>query len=294
MINIVIPVFNRKKYTRQCLECLVAQTYRNFRIIVVDDGSTDGTSEMIEQDFPSVVLLHGNGNLWWTEGTNWGVRYALMHEVKGEENFVLTLNDDTKVEANYLQTLIDAYELHKPCLIGSVCVDSENPDKLEFAGTAFELYTAGGKNLAADYHYSYPELKAKAAWLSSDSLSGRGALIPMIVFKKIGLYDATNYIHYMSDIDFSVRARKAGFPLVVNTNSLVYEYVNETGIQTERRISWKEFFSGFTSIKSPTYLKARYHFAKAHSKTKLLYFVADISRISIGFLLRKVGLVKTV
>lgn len=292
MISIVIPVHNRREYTRQCLACLTAQTYRNFQIIVVDDGSTDGTDAMIQEEYPEVVLLKGDGNLWWTEATNCGIRYAQQHEDPKQVNFILTLNDDTRVNPNYLQTMLDAYERYQPCLIGSVSVDSDNPDKLEYAGTTFELYTASGRHLAGDYRYDYRELIRKTDHVESHSLPGRGTLIPMQVFNRIGLFDSKNYIHYMADIEFSVRARKAGYRLIVNAASLVYEYVAATGIQVEKKITLKQFIDGFTSIKSPTNLTVRYNFAIAHSKTKVLYFCFDVGRICAGFVLRKVRLMK--
>ena len=292
MISIVIPVHNRLAYTRQCLACLREQTYRNFQIIVVDDGSTDGTDEMIYHEFPAVVVLKGDGNLWWAEATNWGIRYAQAHLDARQENFVLTLNDDTRVDKNYLQTMINAYQRHKPCLIGSVSVDSENPDKLEYAGTSMELYTASGRHLAEDYQYKYQELIRQKKYVESHSLPGRGTLIPMALFDKIGLFDSVHYVHYMADIEFSLRARKAGCRLIVNAESIVYEYVAATGIQVEKGVSFRQFMNGFTSIKSPTNLTVRYNFAIAHSKTKVLYFCFDVGRICMGFLLRKFRLMR--
>ncbi|GAB4024894.1 glycosyltransferase family 2 protein [Spirosoma koreense] len=290
MISIVIPVHNRREYTRACLRCLAVQTYRNFQTIVVDDGSTDGTDLMIQAEFPDVVVLRGDGNLWWTEATNWGIRYAQERQDKREPNFVLTLNDDTLVRPDYLQTMIDAYRKFKPCLIGSVSVNSNNPQRLEYAGTSMELYTAGGRHLAEDYNYDYQELVSRTTYVESQSLPGRGTLIPMDVFDRIGLFDSQRFMHYMSDIEFTLRARKAGYRLIVNVPSLVYEYVEATGIQVERNVSLKDFVAGFTSIKSPTNLKARYNFAIAHSKTKVVYFCFDIARICTGFLLRKARL----
>ena len=292
MISIVIPVHNRREYTRQCLMCLQAQTYRDFQIIVVDDGSTDGTAEMISEEFPDVVLLKGDGNLWWAEATNWGVRYAQAHLDSHQENFVLTLNDDTRVKDNYLHTLLEAYGRHKPCLIGSVSVDSENPDKLEFAGTYMELYTASGRHLAEDYKYSYQELIRQKTHIESHSLPGRGTLIPMAIFDKIGLFDSKKYIHYMADIEFSLRARKAGYRLIVNTKSVVEEFVAATGIQVEKGVSFKQFIHGLTSVKSMTNLTVRYNFAIDFSRTKVLYFCFDVGRICAGFVLRKFRLMK--
>ncbi|MBD2752290.1 glycosyltransferase family 2 protein [Spirosoma validum] len=295
MISIVIPVHNRKDYTQQCLACLSIQTYRDFQIIVVDDGSTDGTTEMIHREFTDVIVLKGDGNLWWTEATNWGIRYAQQHQNSRKTNFVLTLNDDTRVDTNYLQTMLDAYQTYQPCLVGSVSVDSDKPDKLEYAGYAgseFELRTAGGRHVAADYGFSYQELSRQVAFVESQSLPGRGTLIPMAVFDKVGLFDSKRFVHYMADIEFSIRARKAGYRLIVNASSVVYEFVSATGIQVEKGVSLKQFIDGFTSVKSPTNLRVRYNFAMAHSNSKLLYFAFDIGRICAGFLLRKIGVMR--
>lgn len=292
MISIVIPVHDRIDYTRQCLACLMVQTYRDFQIIVVDDGSTDGTGEMIRAEFPDAVLLTGDGNLWWAEATNWGIRYAQKQQSQQDENFVLTLNDDTRVDPDYLQTMLDAYREHQPCLVGSVSVDSDNPDKLEYAGSEFELYTAGGRHLADDYGNSYRQLMSQISFVESQSLPGRGTLIPMSVFEKIGLFDSKNFAHYMADVEFSIRAHKAGYRLIVNGRSLVYEFVRATGIQVEKGVSLRQFIDGFTSIKSPTNLRVRYNFAIAHSKIGPVYFLFDVGRICTGFVLRKIRLMR--
>ena len=60
MLYIVTPVFNRINFTKQYLYALNNQTTRNFKIVIVDDGSTDGTSEMIKKNFPEVILLKEN------------------------------------------------------------------------------------------------------------------------------------------------------------------------------------------------------------------------------------------
>lgn len=72
LIYIIIPVHNRKHFTRECLLSLRKQTFQNFKVIVVNDGSSDGTGEMIEKEFSDVILLKGDGNLWWTGATNLG------------------------------------------------------------------------------------------------------------------------------------------------------------------------------------------------------------------------------
>ncbi|HEX9957591.1 MAG TPA: glycosyltransferase family 2 protein [Fibrella sp.] len=289
MIYIVIPVHNRRELTRRCLACLAVQTYPDHQEIVVDDGSTDGTSEMIQQEFPAAIVVRGDGNLWWTEATNVGIRKAqeLAGTTLKSNDFLLTLNDDTEVQPDYLQTMLDTESKHHPCIVGSPSVDIDQPDHLEFAGTRINLVLAGGHHIADDYGRSYSTLSSQTDSIESDSLPGRGTLIPMEVFQKVGLFDSVRFAHYMADIEFSVRAKKAGYPLIISTKSVVGEHVKATGIFLKQRPGWADFIRSFTSIKSPTNLTVRYHFAMVHSKTKLLYFLLDLARICGGFLRRK-------
>lgn len=297
MIYIVTPVHNRRELTRRCLECLSVQTYPNYKIIVVDDGSTDGTGEMIAEQFPQVTVLRGDGNLWWTEATNVGIRLAQQLATERsaerlgtsaeERHFVLTLNDDTEVQPDYLETLLATEEHYRPCVVGSPSVDVDNPEHLEFAGTRMNLVLAGGHHMADDFGRSYSTLRKHGDAVETDSLPGRGTLIPMEVFEKTGLFDAKRFAHYMADVEFSVRAHKAGYRLVVSTKSVVSEHVKATGIFLRQRPGWRDFVQSFTSIKSPTNLTVRYHFAMMHTRTKLLYFAFDVARICAGFLRRK-------
>ena len=94
---IIIPVHNRKQLTINCLRCLERQTEKRFQIVVIDDGSNDGTSEAISEEFPDVHLINGDGTLWWAEATNVGVKYAIQ-----KADYVITLNDDTEPPADFI------------------------------------------------------------------------------------------------------------------------------------------------------------------------------------------------
>ncbi|MFN2126890.1 MAG: glycosyltransferase family 2 protein, partial [Anaerolineales bacterium] len=76
-VFVVIPVFNRKGYTRKCLASFKKQDTDQFSLIVVDDNSPDGTGEMIRREFPDTILLEGNGDLWWVGSINKGIQHAL-------------------------------------------------------------------------------------------------------------------------------------------------------------------------------------------------------------------------
>lgn len=288
MIYVVIPVHNRKQYTRTCLQCLRGQTHPSVQTIIVDDGSTDGTDAMVQAEFPEAVLLKGDGNLWWTEATNVGIRYAFHKVPADEENFILTLNDDTEVGPDYVAQLLATYREHGPCLVGSVSVDSANPARLEYAGTRVNLRWTGEVDLASQqYQNQYSRLKHGPTALRSDSLPGRGVLIPFRVLHEIGLFDSRRFTHYMADIEFSVRAHKAGFPLMVSVLAVVREHVHATGLDVKGTLSLGQFVRGMFSMRSATYLKPRFYFALRHSPTHLLYFLLDVARMFTGYTVRR-------
>lgn len=278
-IFIVIPVFNKIHYTTKCLMSLTKQTYKNFQTIVVDDGSTDGTTETINQLFPNVIVLQGTGDLWWTGGTNMGVEYALK-EAK-ENDFILTLNNDLEVRDDYLESLVEAYENNKPCLVGSVSVNSNNPEKIEFLGEKRNFCT--GKSCPTVNIKHYSELLTKHRYIDSDVLPGRGTLIPVKVFNQIGLFDFDCFPHYAADHDFARRAYKAGYKLIVSTQAVVISVVESTGLTYVLNPTFKVFFKSFFTIKSPVNLRLIYYWSIRHSPIKIGYIFVSLGRICVSF-----------
>jgi GT2 family glycosyltransferase len=272
MIYIVIPVYNRKKFTKDCLLSIRKQSYNNFQTVVIDDGSSDGTGKMLKNKFPEVHVIKGDGNWWWTKSINEGVKYSLENNA----DYILTLNNDLLMKPNYLQTLMNKYKNNHKRVIGSVVVDINNPQKVHYTGTKWNSFSAKySSNINVN---NYNNLKVKDNLIKTDLLPGRGTIIPVKVFDKIGLYDEKNFPQYMSDEDFSLRARKNSFRLFVSTNSIVYSYINETG-ENFYNLNSSRFIKSLFSIKSPMRLDIRYNWAKKHGKCTLIYFIFDITRI---------------
>src|SRR4051812_46918512 len=101
MICTVIPVFNRKEFTKNCIESLQRQTLRADYIIIIDDGSTDGTAEMLQQ-YPEVIVLQSDGNLFWAASINMGIKLALHMDA----DYVLTLNNDTVAAPDFIEKMM--------------------------------------------------------------------------------------------------------------------------------------------------------------------------------------------
>jgi GT2 family glycosyltransferase len=139
-IYIVIPVHNRWEATQECLESLRCQTEKDFQVILVDDGSTDGTSYYVRTKYPEAVLLEGDGNLWWAGATNLGVRYSL--QTAQAEDYILTLNNDTILPTTYLCTLLSLSRRMPRGLIGSIALSYEERDVVVDGGVRIDWPSA--------------------------------------------------------------------------------------------------------------------------------------------------------
>lgn len=286
-IYIVIAVYKRLELTIRCLNSLIHQTYSDFHVIVVDHCEGDSeTQQFISTLDDRFIHLKGLDSMWWTDATNFGVKHALNMEAGSLENsFVLTLNNDLTVRENYLEELITTYSKYKPCLVGSVSVDSEAEEKIDFAGCKWNIFTSRMPDLF-DKATKYSDIKNLDV-IVTDLLPGRGMLIPMIVFQKIGLFDNEAFPHYVSDYDFSLMANKKGYKLLINPRAVVSSIVKESGDRFDKdsKISPSISFilDSQKSIKSPINITNRWNWAKKHTKFSRLYFTIDSMRIIASY-----------
>ena len=281
-IYIVIPVHNRIEATQECLDSLSRQTYTHFNVVLVDDGSSDGTSDYVKKEHPEVVL-EGDGNLWWTGATNLGVRYALRYA--RETDCILTLNNDTVLPPFYLKTMISLLRRIPSALIGSIAVDWDNRDAVVDGGV--EIHWVSAKYI----HLKISPSNERDTFYEVSALPGRGTLIPIQVFHKIGLYDARNFPHYAADYDFSLRARQAGYALVIHPACHLYSKTKLTGISNRHgKIPFRDCLRSFISLKSPNYLRVRCRFGLKHAPLlcRPSYIIFDFVRVIFGTLRNQV------
>ena len=286
MIGIVIPVFNRIEYTVQCLRSLRKIEYPNFKIIVVNDGSTDGTPEVIAKHFPEVTVLHGDGTLWWAGGTNLGIRHALDIGCK----YVLFLNNDDEVDKYLLYNLVNCAKEHSESLIACKIKCFEKPDTLIYAGGDVDwarngLITFG----AGEIDQGGYDLVTDTKWVP-----GAGTFTPDEAFKRVGLLDQRLFPHYAADIDFTLRCHAAGFKILLEPKAVIYKKMNPIQLPSKARKGiFNTLCAPLFSIKSPVNVKLQLRFIKRHCPRKyrlrvLLFRYASYYRgfMSIGALRR--------
>lgn len=271
MIAIVIPVHNRVHLTLQCLTSLARQTYREFRILLIDDGSTDGTNEVVKRHFPELEVLHGDGNLWWTKATNFGISHVLQE--LGDGDYILTLNNDLVVPNDYLEKMISCAARHPQAILGSLSVDKKDKNRILWAGST-ELPMLRQSILSGIWQVN--------------ELPGRGMLIPVSVFTEVGLFDDKDFPQYAADYDFSLRAKKQGYSLFLCCDTEVMSE-NFGGMQVN---TWREFFRALADIHSRYCLRVKWKFIRRHKRYWPLQIIVDLLRTSGGTALYLSGLKK--
>jgi GT2 family glycosyltransferase len=284
MIYVVTPVFNRKAITQRFLGCLRQQDYPDIRAVIVDDGSTDGTSEMIRSEFPEVTIVPGDGNLWWTGGTNAGLRHVLAEA--GSDDYVLIINDDLEFDTGYVGRLVAFAQARPRTLVGSVVVDIETPDIVWDGGRLTNWFTAKDRVMHVGRSLSdFPTGHS----VEVSQLTGRGMLAPVAVFGEVGLYDEVHFKH-RGDTEFPVRASRRGYKQVVAYDAVVRSHVGNTyefDVKDVYRLS--DIRRYFFDFRSSFWIKFRFYFALKTATSLpqfVVYFTCDMARVTGHFLKR--------
>ncbi|MCG3128539.1 MAG: hypothetical protein CHACPFDD_03428 [Phycisphaerae bacterium] len=217
-VYIVVPVFNRFVKTMRFLKRMQQVEYPNYKIVIVDDASTDGTPEAIELNWPDVILLHGDGNLWWSGGTNMGVRHAL----ECGADYILTINDDCEMAPDFLRQQVEIALANPRSIVGCRLHSQKEPDRVWSLGTS--LVFRNGTLFALNYAgQRWDDIRGGLADPHPvDTMPGNGVLIPAAVFREVGLYDDHNMPQYHADSDLVLRARAAGYQPVISLGSVLY------------------------------------------------------------------------
>ena len=279
IIFIVIPVHNRINQTQECLKSIYSQAYKYYEVIVVDDGSTDNTESIIEEYFPWVTVLKGDGALWWAGAMNIGVKYAISH---GAE-YILSLNNDTKIPPLYLEIILEHANTRQ--IVGSVAVSENDCDTIIDGAILLNEYTA-----KRTVQSSGKSIKSYANIITLvDALSGRGTLIPACVFEDTGLYNSKSLPQYGADYELTIRARKKyGYTLMVNYNAIV---ISSDPIIKNRyaTLSWRDIYNSFFDIRSSNCIRYRVNFGILSFGIfkGIIYIISDISRLFLSTLRNK-------
>ena len=220
MIYIILPVHNRLDETRKFISCLRTQTVRDYHLILVDDGCTDGTAGYVRSEIENLTVLQGNGNLWWAGSLEKARKHLLQRQGVSDDDVVLIANDDITFADHFLQDVIREVRHTPNALILAKCYDQE---------------TGGLMDQGAHVDWKVLSFHPAAGPDGINVLSTRGLFMDFRVFRKIGRLHPFLLPHYGSDYEFTHRAFRKGYSLTISKQAKVYLNKKTTG---EREIKY--------------------------------------------------------
>ncbi len=256
LVSVIVINWNGRDYLMECLESLRRQTFFDCEIIVVDNGSTDGSVEILRSHFPECVIIPNTSNFGFAKGNNQGIKRA-----KGK--YIALLNNDAQTESRWLEELVKvAEEDHRIGMLASK-IYLHGTDKV-IDNVGHLLYRDGLNRGRGRLEVDHGQFDQKEEVLFP---SGCAALYRREMLEQIGLFDE-DFFAYGDDTDLGLKGRMAGWKCLYVPGAVVYHrYSQSSGpysplkaFYVERNRIWIaiKYFPLSALLKSPFYTLLRF------------------------------------
>jgi GT2 family glycosyltransferase len=231
-LYLLLPVHNRRAITEKFIDCLAAQSYTNYHLILIDDGSTDGTSDMVRARIGNLTVLRGAGDWWWAGSLQQGIDWLKRNAAN--DDIVLFINDDVTFDTDFLSKGVQLLDQLGGMLLPQVVNDK--------TGSIVET------GVEADLK----KLTFKTATSAEriNCLPTRGLFMRMETMQMNGNFYPKLLPHYLSDYEYTIRAHRKGIKLVTMPELTIGIDENATGYRKFDDLTIPEFFNRYFSIKS--------------------------------------------
>ncbi|TAK30275.1 MAG: glycosyltransferase family 2 protein [Chloroflexota bacterium] len=216
-VSVIIPNWNGKHLLPACLDSLRGQTFRDFETVVVDNGSKDGSVELLREQYPEVRLLALPINRFFAGAVNHGIKET-------RSPIVALLNNDAEAEPAWLEALVHGLANHPRCgMAASKILLYDRPDVLNSAGDFVRLDGIPGNRGVWERDLGQYDDQTDVFGACAGAAAYRRSL-----FDEIGYFDE-EYLAYCEDVDLNFRARLAGFECVFVPEARVHHRLSATG-----------------------------------------------------------------
>jgi hypothetical protein len=259
---VIIPVHGGWPLTAQCLSSLRRHAPEQFRVIVVDDGSTDGTAAELQKQ-PDVLVVRGDGELWWSGAVDLGCREAIARGVK---SLVLLNNDNVDMSAKLVGDLVETQARIGGC-VSAVGLDRWDgaSGRVLIAGGSVNWRGRGLSRIATGETYVPEDLVTACDWLP-----GFAICFDSDLFEALDGFDRRRFPQYRGDADFTMRARATGAPCTVNHSAWILNDTRQGGLSFDQPVGPASFVTGFGSLRSNYHVPSTIRFALRHCPAPLV------------------------
>jgi len=220
-VSVIIPTYNRKDPLRETLTSLTKQTYPSdrFEVIVVDDGSTDGTEAVAAETFPFTLRLVRQSNQGDAAARNFGARHS-------DADFLVFLDDDIQVEPGYLTSLIQAHEMHQNRVVAGVwelwssgTAHLSQTTRTLLASGAYYAHSPNGHGLGDDVDHT-----AMVAEIAFQDIHSNNMSLRREAYFRLGMMESMEFSgsSMWCDLDFNYRAYRQGFEFYQSTKAVCW------------------------------------------------------------------------
>jgi GT2 family glycosyltransferase len=214
LIYIILPVHDRRATTERFARYLVKQAYRDWHLVLIDDGSQDGTADAVRSIIPDVTVLRGPGYWWWGGSLQHGFLW-LKQQRPHPKDIVLLINDDTQIEPNFLSNATRKLEPRSLLLAQQYTLSAR---KLVEVGVNFDWARfTHATTLNAEEINCHP---TRGLFMYAKDLIELGGFYPKLL------------PHYLSDYEFTMRARRKGYALTTDPSVRLFYDERKTGVRS--------------------------------------------------------------
>lgn len=231
MIGIIVLNWNGKEDTTRCLLSLEKLTYPHKEVVIVDNGSTDGSIDHFKTAFPHYTLLETGQNLGYAGGNNVGIEYGLNQGF----DFFFLLNNDTIVDPSIIEHFLSTFEKHPQAgILGAKIYLMSEPTRFDHFGGLWNK-----KKMEFDFigHRALDDGKSWESPLPLDYVCGAGIMVRRSVFAHIGLFDPRFFL-FFEEADLCFRARRAGFEVLTAPQAKIWHKVSASFTGGKLHISY--------------------------------------------------------
>lgn len=228
-VSVIIPSWNGKDLLADCLQSLFVQTFKNFETIVVDNGSKDDSVEFIKNNFPTVKIITLNKNYGFAKAINEGVK-------KSFSKYVAFLNNDTKVDKDWLKNLVKCADKHPEVIsVNSKILNFFHQKIIDGVGI---LINEVGQAKSIGWEQKDHGQFEKEMYIFG--ATGGASLFKRKDFIAVGSFDE-NYFMYSEEVDFAFRAQFLGYKSIYCPKALVFHKHKATAKKLPQYIEYWQF-----------------------------------------------------